>query len=107
MALTLLIRSLVFNVSHFTILLKKNILSRTTEWSREEELKSGHNIHLGVYNSMAFSPQENYTDRATAACRRSLCQLLRKVGVTWSAQRIHTAVNIGFLDRSRYFFRCV
>jgi hypothetical protein len=25
-------------------------------------------------------------------------------GVTWSAQRIPTAVNLGFLDRSRYFF---
>jgi hypothetical protein len=24
-------------------------------------------------------------------------------GVAWSAQRIYTAVNIGFLDRSRYF----
>jgi hypothetical protein len=23
-------------------------------------------------NSMAFSPQENYTDRATATCRRNL-----------------------------------
>jgi hypothetical protein len=28
-------------------------------------------------NSVAFSPQANYTDRATAACRRSQCQLLR------------------------------
>jgi hypothetical protein len=26
------------------------------------------------------------------------------VGVAWSAQRIPTAVNLGFLDRSRYFF---
>jgi hypothetical protein len=26
-------------------------------------------------NSVAFSPQANYTDRATAACRRSYCQL--------------------------------
>jgi hypothetical protein len=25
-------------------------------------------------------------------------------GVVWSAQRIPTAVNLGFLDRSRYFF---
>jgi hypothetical protein len=48
-----------------------------------------------------FSPQANYTDRATTACRPSLCQLLRIEGVAWSAQRIPTAVNIGFLDRSR------
>jgi hypothetical protein len=50
-----------------------------------------------------FSPQENYTVRATAACRRSECQLLWTEGVVWVAQRIPTAVNLGFLDRSRYF----
>jgi hypothetical protein len=54
-------------------------------------------------NSVAFSPQANYTDRATAACRRSFCELLRIEGVAWSAQRIPTDVNYGFLDRSRYF----
>jgi hypothetical protein len=31
-------------------------------------------------------------------------KLLRVDGVVWSAQRIPTAVNLGFLDRSRYFF---
>jgi hypothetical protein len=35
------------------------------------------------------SPQANYTDRE---------------GVAWSAQRIPAAVNLGFLDRSLYFF---
>jgi hypothetical protein len=54
-------------------------------------------------NSTDFSLQANYTDRATAACRRSQCQLLRIEGVAWSAQRIPTAVILGFLDRSRYF----
>jgi hypothetical protein len=29
---------------------------------------------------------------------------LRVEGVAWSAQRIPTAINLGFLDRSRYFF---
>jgi hypothetical protein len=53
-----------------------------------------------------LSPQANYTDRATAACRRSYCQLLRLEGVAWSAQRIPTAVFSVILDRSRYcFFR--
>jgi hypothetical protein len=42
--------------------------------------------------------------RATAACRRSQCQPLRAECVAWSAQRILTSVNLGFLDRSRYFF---
>jgi hypothetical protein len=32
-----------------------------------------------------LSPRANYTDRATAACRRSDCQLLRIEGATWSA----------------------
>jgi hypothetical protein len=32
-----------------------------------------------------LSPQVNYTDRATAASRRSDCQLLRIKGATWSA----------------------
>jgi hypothetical protein len=32
-----------------------------------------------------LSPRANYTDRATAACRRSDCQLLRIDGATWSA----------------------
>jgi hypothetical protein len=45
-----------------------------------------------------FSPQTNYIDRVTVASRRSWCQLLRIDGVAWSAQRIPTAVNLGFLD---------
>jgi hypothetical protein len=32
-----------------------------------------------------LSPRANYTDRATGACRRSDCQLLRIEGATWSA----------------------
>jgi hypothetical protein len=39
-----------------------------------------------------LSPQANYTDRATAACRRSDCQLLWIKGATWSVWRIPTAV---------------
>jgi hypothetical protein len=44
------------------------------------------------------SPRANYTDRATAACRRSDCQLLRikGVSVTDPYGRI-----LGFLGRSR------
>jgi hypothetical protein len=39
-----------------------------------------------------LSLRANYTGRATAACRRSDCQLLRMEGATWSAWRIPTAV---------------
>jgi hypothetical protein len=52
-----------------------------------------------LFNSVAFSPQANYTDRETAACRRSWCQLLRIEDVAWSAQQIPTTINLRFLDR--------
>jgi hypothetical protein len=39
-----------------------------------------------------LSLRANYTDRATAACWRSDCQLLWIEGDTWSAWRIPTAV---------------
>jgi hypothetical protein len=55
------------------------------------------------YKLHGLSPQANYTDRATAACRRSDCQLVRIEGATWSVWRIPPAVFLGFLDRSRYF----
>jgi hypothetical protein len=45
-------------------------------------------ILLRVYQSISIetlSPRANYTDRATAACRRSDCQLVRIEGATWSA----------------------
>jgi hypothetical protein len=50
-----------------------------------------------------LSPRANYTDRATAACQRSDCQLVRIEGATWSAWRIPPAVFLSFLDRSHYF----
>jgi hypothetical protein len=37
-------------------------------------------------------PQANYTDRETAACRRSQSQLLGIEYVAWSAQQIPKAV---------------
>jgi hypothetical protein len=50
-----------------------------------------------------LSPRANYTDRATAASRRSGCQLLRIKGATWSAWRFLYGRILDFLDRSRYF----
>jgi len=51
-----------------------------------------------------LSPHANYTDRAAAAGRRSSYQLLRIEGVTWSAQRVPTAVNLCFLDLEPLLF---
>jgi hypothetical protein len=43
-----------------------------------------------------LSPPANYTDRATAVCRRNSCQLSRIEGATWSTWRIPAAVFSAF-----------
>jgi hypothetical protein len=55
-------------------------------------------------NSVAFSPHANYTNWATATCRRNLAPTFADRGVS-RCQRggSHTVVNLSFLDRSRYF----
>jgi hypothetical protein len=53
----------------------------------------GRSMRINKINKLhGLGPRVNYTDRATAACRRSDCQLLRIKGATWSAWRIPTAV---------------
>jgi hypothetical protein len=42
-------------------------------------------IYIKTKKIHGLSPLANYTDRATAVCRRSDCQLLRIEGATWSA----------------------
>jgi hypothetical protein len=50
-----------------------------------------------------LSPRANYTYRATAACRRSDCQLFADRGChVVSVTEPHGRI-LGFLDRSRYF----
>jgi hypothetical protein len=75
-----------------------------TMTSQNVELSSWDILYKLKNKLRGRSPQANYTDRTTAACRRSYCPPLRVEGVAWSAQRIPTAVNLGFLDRIRYFF---
>jgi hypothetical protein len=70
MALTHRPKSLVHNFSAFTL----------------------HNAKTNKNKLHGLSPRANYTDRATAACRRSDCQLLGIKGATWSALQIPTAV---------------
>jgi hypothetical protein len=66
------------------------------------ELLSAFSIVLTACSALKLrgpSPRANYTDRATADCRRSRCQpLCHVVSVTDPYGRI-----LGFLDRSRYF----
>jgi hypothetical protein len=55
-------------------------------------------------NSMAFSPQANYTDWATATCWRNLVPTFADRGVSRGQHcGSPTVVNIYFLDRSCYF----
>jgi hypothetical protein len=49
---------------------------------RIEVLRTDTSIQKKLHG---LSPRSNYTDRATAACRRSDCQLLRIEGATRSA----------------------
>jgi hypothetical protein len=57
-----------------------------------------------ITNLRGLSSRANYTDRATAACPRSYCQLLRIEGATWSAWRIPTAVFSDFSTGAAIFF---
>jgi hypothetical protein len=58
-----------------------------------------------LFKSRGFGLRANHTDRATAACLAKLVPTFWRIeGVAWSAQRIPTVVNLGFLDRSRYSF---
>jgi hypothetical protein len=73
----------------------------------------GHGVCLFVFfwymnqtkaNSSAHSPQANYTDWATATCRRNLEPTFADRGVSLGQRGgSPTVVNRSFLDRSRYF----
>jgi hypothetical protein len=81
------------------------ILRHTAETKNFSELRS-RNSSVTIYKTKktklhGLSPRANYTDRATAAWRRSDCQLLRIEGTTWSAWRIPTAVTIYSLQYIR------
>jgi hypothetical protein len=53
---------------------------------------------------VALSPQTNYTDWATATCRRNLVPTFVDGGVSRGQRgESPTVVNLSFLDRSRYF----
>jgi hypothetical protein len=59
-------------------------------------------LRSGFQTSFLILP--NYTDRATAVCRRSYCHFLRTKGVVWSAQRIPTSALSAFYAESSYYF---
>jgi hypothetical protein len=55
---------------------------KKTESERNEEAINALEDTLLL---QGMSPRANYTDRATAACQRSNCQILGIKGATWSA----------------------
>jgi hypothetical protein len=68
------------------------------------ELATINTSHNTKTNSVALSPQANYTDRATATCRRNLVPTFVDRGVSRSQRSgSPTVVILSFLDRSRYF----
>jgi hypothetical protein len=50
-----------------------------------------------------LSPRANYSDQATAACRRSDCQLFADRGCHVVSVMDPYGRILGFLDRSHYF----
>jgi hypothetical protein len=55
-------------------------------WKSKQVRRGGYSVKKKQTNKLhGLSPRANYTDRATAACRRNECQLLRIKGTTWSA----------------------
>jgi hypothetical protein len=55
-------------------------------------------------NSVAFSPQANYTNWATATCWRNSVPTFVDRGVSRCQRgRCPTVINLNFLDRSRCF----
>jgi hypothetical protein len=62
----------IFSVSY--LLLNETLY--VSEWGQEKN--AGSRGLKNKTNSVACSPQANYTDRATAACRRNYRQPLRK-----------------------------
>jgi hypothetical protein len=73
------------------------------------KLNAWCNLHVSFkyrYQKLhGLSPRANYTDWATAACRRSDCQLLRIYGGTWSAWRIPTAVFSVYRQKPLLFYQ--
>jgi hypothetical protein len=63
-----------------------------------------HSANKQKTNSVALSPQANYTDWSTATCQRNLVPTSVDRGVSRGQRgRFPTAINLSFLDQSRYF----
>jgi hypothetical protein len=82
----------ILHVAHSSMCFVQNIQNHTRlrpQLVKEKEIAVLRVITVQVSTLTTklhgLSPRANYTDRVTAACRRSDCQLLRIVGAMWSA----------------------
>jgi hypothetical protein len=71
----------LYNEACFSILVSPIL----RECSNYHALSLSLSLSLSKTKLQGLSPRANYTDRATAACRRSNYQLVRIEGATWSA----------------------
>jgi hypothetical protein len=81
---------------------------RATQKTAESSLDFAPDVMIiqsRLTNSVAFSPRANYTDRASATCWRNLVPTFVDRGVSRGQRDASPkALNLSFLDRSRYFF---
>jgi hypothetical protein len=68
------------------------------------ELYEDEGVKFKSTKLRGLSPRANYTDRATAACRRSKCQLFAGRGCSVVGATDPDGLIFDFLDRSRCFF---
>jgi hypothetical protein len=78
------VRSRQFQLSHALDVHLIRYVRNETKMKRQRK-KQGIKAKQTKKKLHGLSPRANYTDRATAACRRSDCKLLRIEGPTWSA----------------------
>jgi hypothetical protein len=83
----------------------------TRRYFQQEGSLHDHSQDLNFYiasqtktNSMAFSPQANYTNWATATCWQNLVPTCADRGVSRGQRgESPTVINLNFLHRSHYF----
>jgi hypothetical protein len=86
------ILSQILRKEHRLRVFENRVLKRIFGPRKDEVIGGWRKLYNEKKKLHGLSPRANYADRATAACRRSDCQLLRIEGATWSAWRIPTAV---------------
>jgi hypothetical protein len=93
-------------IKHLKQSLRKTV-SLTTLSSKQSQSASFSLTHVQYKKTKlhGLSPRANYTDQATAACRRSDYQLVRIEGATWSVWRIPPAVFSFSRQEPRLFYQ--